>query len=190
MGTSELIHFSLNRLDGEPLPPDLERLLIHKEALRERFALTLESRSAWSPWLEIGWFDLSRSRVADQINPEILAELEATMEVCRLIAFVAADVGAEEFFGYWRGQERRPVAACPLVLFDGEGQFGLCPGSTLADALLWHSNERFPEMRDWLRSLGIPVTTEDFHDLTWPEVRDHPGMLRGKLADRYAGRVG
>jgi hypothetical protein len=183
MGPDELAQLSANRLSGEPVPEDLKLLCAHHEHLHDRFGIILEWRPHWAPWL-----DTSYLSAAEQQDPDIVANLRATEDVCRLIAFVAASEDSE-FIGYWRGPQGRTVAESPLVVLDNEGQFELCAGRTCAEAILARAG-RFEEMRDWLRSIGIALVWESESDVTWPEDTHDPHKLHWDLYDRYVGTGG
>src|SRR5262249_57121422 len=53
MDPSELFsQFSINRLDGEPVPDDLQILLAHQDELAARSGVRLVLDEDWSPWLD------------------------------------------------------------------------------------------------------------------------------------------
>jgi hypothetical protein len=93
----------------------------------------------------------------------------------------------DQYLGYWRGQTGRKVADSPIVFFDNEGQFELVPGSNLAEAILWVAGEgeRFLELRDWMRSIGIEIRPEMPQDLTSPDDPDPPGQFHGRLFSEF-----
>ena len=101
----QLLAFSANRLNGEPVPDDLKPLLLHNDELRQRTGVELNWEKDWVPWL-----DTSYLRDYQRTNPDIAANLRAMNDVSRLIAFIAADDTAQ-YFGYWRGPGNRPVSA-------------------------------------------------------------------------------
>lgn len=172
--------FSANRLNGEPVPEDVKALLAHADELAERTGIALHSAKGWAPWGDVSYLN-----EADRANPGIMANVRAIAEVCEMIAFIAAHED-DEYFGYWRGPERRPVAASPLVRLDNEGQFSFCAGPSFAEAVLGEvSEEQFAELRDWMRSIGVEVKADSQHDLTHPEGVPSPGELHRELYDRY-----
>jgi hypothetical protein len=187
MGRSRILEgFSAHRLNGEPIPEDLQILLAHADELEERTGIELNGAKGWAPWL-----DTSYLTTADLANPDITANVRAIAEVCELIAFVAA-LEDGEYLGYWRGPGRRAVADSPLVHLDNEGQFGFCGGSTFAEAILGqvYGDDRFAEFRDWLRSLGIAVRAETPADLAYPEDKPSPDELHRELYYRYRREAG
>src|SRR5262249_4522707 len=95
--------FSINRLDGEPVPHDLRILLPHRDELAVRGGVQLELGDDWAPRIDAGALaEAARS------DPEAVADLRARAEVCRLCAFVARDT-AGRYFGYWRGPSHRKI---------------------------------------------------------------------------------
>jgi hypothetical protein len=125
-----LSQFSNYRLNGEPVPDDVRALLRFHDELAARTSIELNWVPHWAPWL-----DTSYLSETERANPDIAANVRAIADVCGLIAFVAAD-DEEQHFGYWRGPNHRKVADSPVVFLDNEGQFDLCAGKTLAEAIL------------------------------------------------------
>ena len=185
MSESRIVsEFSTNRLDGEPVPEDVKVLLAHREEFAERTGIELNETSGWAPWL-----DTSYLSEADRADPGIAANVRAIAEVCGLIAFIAAWEDGE-YFGYWRGPDKRPVAASPLVRLDNEGQFSFCAGPAFAEAVLGQEYSEFAEMRDWLRSLGIAIRADTVEDLEYPNESPSPDILHKELYYRYLGKAG
>jgi hypothetical protein len=178
--------FSTHRLGGEPVPNDIAILLAHADELAERTGVELNWKKGWAPWS-----DTSYLSAADRANADIMANVRAIAEVCELIAFVAASED-EEYYGYWRGPDKRPVAVSPVVMLDNEGQFEFCGGSTFAEALLsqTYGDEQFEELRDWLVSIGIAVGATSTDGLTYPEGELSPDELHQELYRRYLGEAG
>ena len=183
MDSSEVFsRFSINRLDGEPVPDDLRILLPHRDELAARSGVRLELDEDWTPWL-----DTSGLGEAVAIRPgRRWPNLRARAEVCRLTAFVAVD-GVNQYLGYWRGPTRRKVASSPLVVLDDAGQFHLCVSSTFAEAVLEraYGREGFQDLRDWFQSLGIPIGWESPSQLTFPHEKLPPKELHRQLFERY-----
>jgi hypothetical protein len=176
--------FSTHRLDGEPVPDDVKILLAHRDEFAERTGIELNETSGWAPWL-----DTSYLSDADRANPDIAANVRAIAEVIGLIAFIAAYEDGQ-YFGYWRGPDRRAVAASPLVYLDNEGQFSFCGGSNFAEAVLGEvcgEEEEFAEMRDWMRSLGVTIRADTIEDLKYPDESVSPEELLRDLYYRYLG---
>ena len=174
--------FSARRLNGEPVPNDVKILLGHTEELVARSGIKLSCEAEWTPWL-----DTSYLTEADRSNPDIIANMRAIADVCRLISFIAAHEDGE-YYGYWQGPSMRPVNNAPLVLLDNEGQFRLC-GSTFTEAVLsrTYDEEEFSEMRDWLRSLNIESLPETLSAVASPQVETAPHELHNSLYYRYLG---
>jgi hypothetical protein len=179
--TEILAQFSRNRLDGEPVPDDLLILLPHRDELAERTGIRLEWAEGWAPWLDTS--DLSET---DHSNPDIRANIRAIHDVCRYVAFVAADQD-QQYLGYWRGPGRRQVAKSPLVFFDNDGEFHLCIASTFAEAVLEkaYGLEGFDELRAWFESLGISIGWDSPSQLTYPHEKLPPKELRRRFFESY-----
>ena len=150
---SEIVKKFSKHLGGEPVPMDLQVLLLHRNELEQRTGIVLTWEEDWTPWLDSSY--LSEDEKA---NPEIAANIRALEEVCSLIAFVAA-CESDEYIGYWREPDKRAVADSPLTYFDNEGQFDLCGGTNIAEAILAQAfgEDHFQELRDWMRSIGIDI---------------------------------
>src|SRR5262245_21857203 len=161
IGTMKVSALAANRLNGEPVPEDLRILLENGDELFELTGVRFQARKDWAPWL-----DTSHLSAQELSDPEVAASLRATAEVAELVAFVAAEEDGH-YLGYWCGPEGRPVAECPVVVLDREGQFGLCAGSNLAEAILSrvYGEERFQELREFLRSVGLPVHFQSQDDI-------------------------
>ena len=176
-----LSEFSINRLDGEPVPDDLRLLLPHRDDLAARSGLHLELDDDWGPQL-----DADRTVASGLNDPIAVADLRARAEVCRLCAFVAGD-RAGLSLGYWRGPSRRKVEVSPIVVLDAAGQFHLCASPTLAEAVLERAYGRddFEDLKGWLRSLGITIPWETPTQLTLPHEKTPPREHYRQLFERY-----
>ncbi len=185
MNTDTMLReFSAHRLAGDPVPDDLRRLLPHRDELAERTGIELSWAKDWAPWL-----DTSYLRPEEKANPGIAANIRAMAEVCSLIAFVAQEEDSQ-YFGFWRGREILPIAKCPLVFLDNEGQFNPCVASSFAECVLENTwgDKRFSELRDWFQSLGIVIPFEDKKTLLardWPARSDEAKNLHWDLQDRF-----
>lgn len=173
--------FSRNRLAGEPIPGDVKILLGHPDELAERTGLRLNWHADWAPWL-----DTSYLAPEDRRNREIMANVRAIADVCGMIAFIAeAEDG--ECYGYWRGPQGAPISGAPLVRLDTEGQFEVC-GATLADAILTSMpDDRLAWLRDWLRSIGIPVGADGPESIGYPGPDPHPMAVLQTSYRRHLG---
>lgn len=176
--------FSQNRLNGETVPKDIQLLLRHRDELSQKFDLSLHCEASWEPWL-----DTSYLSEEDKADPDTMANVRAIEDICALIAFVAEGKDGR-YIGFWRGPKHRPITDSPLVLFDNEGQFNLCGGKTLPEALLAHvydgyDEEAFAEFRDWLHSIGIKVSWKTPDDIAYPEEDSPPDELHNAAYERY-----
>src|SRR5262249_45842161 len=181
MDLSELFsEFSMNRLDGEPVPDDLGLLLTHRDELAGRTGLALESGDHWAPPSH------RRAGGTPPGAPDGAGAPRARAAVCRLCAFVAHD-RERSYLGYWRGPTKREIASSPIVVLDGNGQFHLCAAQTFAEAVLERAYGRpeFAELREWLRSLGIPIGWDSPAQSTFPHAKLPPKELHRQLAEQY-----
>jgi hypothetical protein len=182
---SEIVEkFSKHRLGGELVPMDLQILLLHQNELEQRTGIVLTLDEDWTPWL-----DTSYLSEAEKANPEIAANIRAIEEVCSMIAFVAV-YEDDEYIGYWRGPDRRFVADSPLTYLDNEGQFYLCGGTNIAEAILARASgeEHFQELRDWMRSIGIDIHWDNCADISYPEDSLSPGDIHKELYKKIQGQ--
>jgi hypothetical protein len=181
-GKGIVSRFSTNRLNGEPVPDDVKILLKHADELAERTEIELHAEKNWVPWT-----DTSSLSAADLANPDIAANVRAVAEIHQMIAYIAAD-DEDQYFGYWRGPENRSVASSPLVFFDNEGQFDLCPGRTFAEAVLSRvPDEQFEELRDWFGEIGIEVAAQTQDELLPASETESPTELHHERYCRYKG---
>ena len=183
MTTETVAAFSKTRLGGEPLPLDLETLLLSSDALYSRTGVSIGGGADWAPWL-----DTSYLSEADKRNPDIIANVRAIADVCGLITFVAMHEDAE-YIGYWRGPSQLLIANSPLVVLDNEGQFRICAGPRLVECLLerTYDNESFMELRSWFQTLGIVVPATAIKDLAYPAEPSDPDALHLALYTKYRG---
>jgi hypothetical protein len=182
MDSNELYsQFSINRLDGEPVPDDVRILLPDRDELEARGRIRLVLDEDWHPWMDTT--GLGEAILSD---PAGAASIRARAEVTRLCAFVAED-GAGQYLGYWRGPSHRKIPGCPIVLLDHAANFHLCAAQSFAEAVLEYNYARrgFHDLRDWLQSLGITITWESPSQLTLPHEKVPPKELYRQLFEQY-----
>jgi hypothetical protein len=181
IGTTSISAFAVNRLNGELVPADLELLLPHNDELFELTGIRLQSQKEWAPWL-----DTSYLTAQELTDPDLTAHWLATSKVCSMIAFVAAEEHGQ-YLGYWRGPQKRPIFTSPIVVLDGERQFGVCPGSCFAEALLSRvsGEELFLELREFLRALGLPFSHRTPDDIPYLDVKPTPDALQNEFYVYY-----
>jgi hypothetical protein len=182
MDSSELYsQFSINRLDGEPVPDDVRILLPHRDELAARSEIRLVLDEDWSSWI-----DTSGLTEAIRSDPAAAADIRARADVTRLCAFVA-EGGSGEYLGYWRGPSRRKIPGCPIVVHDRAGHFHLCAAQSFAEVVLErrYAQPGFHELRDWLQSLGIPIAWENPSQLTLPHEKLPPKELYRQKFEQY-----
>jgi len=162
-----LTDYSIARLDGRPIPTDLNALLsaIWSDASfagSERDPRT----SFWVRLLEPGQTHplLSHNYLtdADRANAAIVANVEAMKATSALCCFVfVTDDG--ELVGYWRGPDRLEPDEAPIVMLDTEGQYNLLPGRTILQALYLlmkrgNTTEDLNTAHKALTKLGVSTT--------------------------------
>ena len=123
--------FSINRLDGEPVPDDLRILLPHRDELAGRSGIRLELDEDWAPWLDAG--ALARGRA---LRPGRRGRTPGPGRGLPAAARSSRPDREGQYLGYWRGPSHRKVASSPLVVLDDDGQFHLCVAPTFAEAVL------------------------------------------------------
>ena len=185
--TSDIQQFSQHRLRGESLTSDLTIILANRDALYERTGITLSSDPDWQPWADNSYLTAN-----DLANPDIAANIKAIAAILKLISFVAATED-NEYFGYWHGLTERSAADSPIVYFDNEGQFHLCSGQTLIDAILENyvdDAEDFADWKSWLASIGIEIAYNSVDSMPDSDVDDDltPDMLHKKLYYQFLGQ--
>ncbi len=170
--------FSKLRFGGEPIPDDIKRLLEHRD---EFFQLTgiyfaLDADQAL-------WNDTSYLSAAELERPDIANNIRAMTETNSLIAFFAVSED-DEYFGFWRGPERRAIADSPLVWLDNEGQYQTVNASSFGGALLevltWND-----DLRPFLERIGVELSDEP-SGATWPDGLVTPEDVHRALYEQYS----
>lgn len=160
---------TVNRLGGAPCPDDLRILLTDGIGLLHDLGVEISGDVSWQPWA-----DKSYLTASDYANPEIAANVRAIDDTFEHINFVArTDDGI--CIGYWRGPGRAPLADCPLVSYDTEGQFHLC-GGRFVESLFFTlcDNEALEAFRDACREFGIDLSFDSLDDIVIPSVGPTP----------------
>lgn len=149
---------SRNCLRGQPVPDDLRRLWQAQiegdtEPLNAADLVLVE---VFAPDFFEGY------RQQDGVPPDIA---RAYLRMFEQIAFIG-EVGDGSLLGYWLGEERRPIASCPLVELDSEGQFNLW-GTNLSEYLLLKAEDRisFGEVQAWLAAHDSAVGVNSHQDI-------------------------
>ncbi len=177
--------FSVFRLRGQEAPTDLAILLKHADELREKTGVHLTDSKDWTPWADTSYLSEKERK-----QHYIAANIQAIANVCKQIAFVG-ELEDREYLGYWLGPKDRRIADSPLVVFDNEGQFQLCCGTTFAEAILERTYEQefFDQLKGWFESIGIVVPAKSIDDLKIHEGDPDPAEVHSNLYDRYMDRA-
>jgi hypothetical protein len=178
-----LTDYSVARLDGRPIPADLNALLSARWSDAsfvgsERdpgasFSFRLLEPGETHPLLSHNYL-----READRANPATMANVEAMIATSALCCFVVV-TDDDDLVGYWRGPDRLEPDKAPIVRLDTEGGYSLLPGRTILQALYLlmrrgSSAERLHLAREALAKLGVSTTDAD---LALPEASEHTSTI-------------
>lgn len=157
------------RLDGEPCPADLACVLREGAEFLDRMMLAVNGDPDWQPWN-----DRSYLSEEDLKNSDVAANVKAFDDVYKHINFVAATEDGE-YFGYWRGIERLPIAASPMVHCSNDRQITLC-GNRFVEALFFHvyDDELLEEFRQFANEHGLELTFKSIDDIDQVETQVKP----------------
>lgn len=171
---------SKHRLGGEPCPKDLEVLLTHCGAILQEVGIEISGDPAWAPWA-----DKSYLTEADYRNPDIAANVKAIDDTFACISFVGRTEDGE-CIGYWRGAERRPISASPVVCYDTEGQFRLC-GTRFIEALFFisYDEDALEQLRVAVANLGVPLEFESIDEIVIPQTISSPDSFHKERYEKY-----
>lgn len=169
--------FSKNRLDNEPIPDDLAKLLKHSDAFLETTGIRLLSDANEEPWNDTSYLSAQELE-----NPDIASNIRAMAETNALIAFFAVSED-DEFYGFWRGPKNRSIADSPLVWLDNEGQYASLDAPTFAAGIAEHLSWS-DDLKALLEEIGLEVS-EESADFSWPDGLVTPGAFRDALYKRY-----
>ncbi len=181
--------YSKSVLQGEAIPADIAALL-GAMARNEDFADSDDDPLAHLGCMLILPGDETPAVLShaylnndDRANAEIMANVVAMDRVNALCCFVAASED-DEVYGYFRGADKLPLSASPIIMLDNEGQYRHLPGKTLAEAIcstIVDLPERYERARTCFARLSVDVPAIDAMAATvWPAGLVTPGALREK----------
>jgi hypothetical protein len=128
--------------------------------------------------------DHSYLNEADRANPDMMRNIAAIDEVFKLATFVV-ELEDDHILGYWHGTENTSIDQAPIVKFDNEGQFSICPGSTLTEAILADTlscqEDKFPEFKAWYAKYGIEISAASIADFSEPQVAIAPSVIHHNI---------
>jgi len=186
--SEKLEKFSKQVLRGEPIPHDLEKMLLMQWTRVEQEGLYVDPLQALQTRLiEPGGtyplLDHSYLNDKDRANPATMANVKAMSAVIAMCSFVGED-DESRLYGYWHGPKKTPASEAPILLLNSEGQFDLCSGRNLAEALLaaWaFDEETFVQRKDWFAKYGVNIVATSLNDLPTPHSDTLPQELHQKL---------
>jgi hypothetical protein len=176
-------------LKNQPMPDDLQKLWnmqisrapdadFSVDPLAAMGAKIIEPESI--PCL----LDHSYLNETDRANPDTMMNIEAIDEVFKLATFVV-ELEDDHILGYWHGSENTPIDQAPIIKFDNEGQFSVCQGNNLIEAIiaatLSYKEEQIPEFKTWLAKYQIDIAVTNIADLPEREVTTHPAVIHENI---------
>ena len=175
---SDLLNvFSKNYLENEPVPDDLAKLLEHSEKFLEITGIRLLLDANERPWNDTSY--LSPQELE---NPDLASNVRAMAETNELIAFFAVSED-HEFYGFWRGPEKRSIADSPLVWLDNEGQYAVLEAPTFATGLVAHLSWN-EDLKSFLEQIGLEIP-ETIPNSAWPDGLVTPETFCDALCKLY-----
>ncbi len=146
------------------MTPEIDRLRKRLDALgdiAERLELELVDNPRWAEPSDVSYLT-DRDRSA----PDIMANVEAMAATNELIAWFGRD--GEGFLGLWRGPESSPLADCPIVRLDAEGQYSIVANSIGDYLAISLDQDEFDDARERLVAAGFAV--RESPDAIWASV--------------------
>jgi hypothetical protein len=177
-------------LKNQPMPDDLQKLWnmqisrapdadFSADPLAATGAKIIEPESI--PCL----LDHSYLNETDRANPDTMMNVEAINEVFSLATFVV-ELEDDHILGYWHGSENTPINQAPIIKFDNEGQFSVCRGNNLTEAIIVetmsYQEEKFPEFKTWFAKYDILIAAANIVDIPQRQAITSPGVMHN---DRY-----
>jgi hypothetical protein len=177
-------------LKNQPMPDDLQKLWnmqisrvpdadFSADPLAATGAKIIEPESI--PCL----LDHSYLNETDRANPDTMMNVEAINEVFSLATFVV-ELEDDHILGYWHGSENTPISEAPIIKFNNEGQFSVCRGDNLTEAIIVetmsYQEEKFPEFKTWFAKYDILIAAANIVDIPQRQAITSPGVMHN---DRY-----
>jgi hypothetical protein len=117
---------------------------------------------------------------ADRANPDMMMGIEAFDEVAKLATFVV-ELEDDHILGYWHGSENTPIDKAPIIKYDNEGQFSVCRGNNLTEAIisdaLSYQEDKFPEFKAWFAKYNIEIASVSVAEIPERQVITNPGAI-------------
>jgi hypothetical protein len=116
----------------------------------------------------------------DRANPDMMMNIEAINEVFKLATFVV-ELEDDDILGYWHGSENTSIDQAPIIKFDNEGQFSVCRGNNLTEAIIAetmsYQEDKFSEFKTWFAKYQIDIAANSITDLPERKVSTHPALM-------------
>jgi hypothetical protein len=190
----KLAAFSKKFLKGQPIPHDLEQMLLMQWNRVEQEDLYVDPLQALGARLiEDGTsyplIDHSYLNDKDRADPDIMANIKAIDVITAMCSFVAEDDDSA-LFGYWHGPQNLPASEAPIITFNTEGQFELSGGRNLAEALMSHwifEEDEFEQRKGWFAQYGVDIVATSLDDFPVPETDVLPEELHEQRYYEFKG---
>jgi hypothetical protein len=172
-------------LKNQPMPDDLQKLW------NMQVSRTPDADFSVDPLAALGvkiiepdrmacLLDHSYLNEADRANPDMMMNIEAIDEVFKLATFVV-ELEDDHILGYWHGSENTPISQAPIIKFDNEGQFSVCRGNNLTEAIITetisYQEDKLPEFKAWFAKYQIDIAVTSLADLPERQVITDPGLI-------------
>jgi hypothetical protein len=172
-------------LKNQPMPDDLQKLW------NMQVSRTPDADFSVDPLAALGvkiiepdrmacLLDHSYLNEADRVNPDMMMNIEAIDEVFKLATFVV-ELEDDHILGYWHGSENTPISQAPIIKFDNEGQFSVCRGNNLTEAIITetisYQEDKLPEFKAWFAKYQIDIAVTSLADLPERQVITDPGLI-------------
>ncbi len=124
--------------------------------------------------------DHSYLNESERADPNMMMNIEAINDVFHLATLVV-ELEDDHILGYWHGSENTPIAEAPIMKFDNEGQFSVCQGNNLTEAIIAetmsYQEDKFPEFKTWFAKYQIDIAADSITDLPDRKFTTHPGVM-------------
>jgi hypothetical protein len=176
-------------LKNQPIPDDLQKLWNMQISRAPDADFSVDPLAALGvkiiePDRMACLLDHSYLNETDRADPDMMMNIEAINEVFKLATFVV-ELEDDDILGYWHGLENTPIDQAPIIKFDNEGQFSICQGNNLTEAIisatLGYKEDQLPEFKAWFAKYHIDIVANSTADLPERQVTSHPGLIHKNL---------
>ncbi len=176
-------------LKNQPMPDDLQKLWNMQISRAPAADFSVDPLAALGvkiiePEKIPCLFNHSYLNEAERADPNMMMNIEAINEVFSLATFVV-ELEDDHLLGYWHDSENIPIAEAPIIKFDNEGQFSVCRGNNLTEAIIAetmdYQEDKFPEFKAWFAKYQIDMAATSIADLPERKVITHPALVYENL---------